>query len=194
MRTHFLALAALLALAGSAPVSLAQTKIAVANPGKILNDLAETKDINKAAQAELAALKQQVDGRDVKLKELQEKRDALKTDSPQWSELHKQLVAQKTERDTFAKATQDEIFRKLRDNAKRMHEKIGVTVSEIAKAKGFDLVIAEQKPEANEEQLQQMNHQQITQFLMARNVLFKSDAIDITNDVIAKLDSAYQAK
>jgi len=179
--------------AASVP-SMGQTKIAVANPIKILNELAETKDINKAMESEQATFKQQAGDREQKLKDVQAQRDALKSDSPQYLDLNKQLVTQRTEAQAWAQQTQLELGRKFRDQAKRMNDKITTAITEVAKAEGYDLVLSEQKPELTDAQMEQMNPQQLMSVLFGRNPLYKSDAIDVTQKIIAKLDAVYAAK
>jgi Skp family chaperone for outer membrane proteins len=186
-----LALAALLCVAAPA---LAELKVGVANPVKILNELAETKDVNKAMEGEQATFKQQATDRDSKLKDLKAQRDQLKPDAPQWADLNKQLVQQQAEAQAWAQQTQMELQRKFRDQAKRMHEKISVALNDVAKAKGIDLVLADQKPEVSDAQMEQMNPQQVMGVLFGRNILFANTTLDLTQEVIAKLDAAYKAK
>ena len=185
---------ALSALMLAAVPAFAQTKIAVANPIKILNELAETKDINKAMEGEQATFKAQAGDRDQKLKDLQAQRDQLKPDAPQWADLNKQLVQQRADAQAWAQSTQQELQRKFRDQAKRMNDKITAAIKDVAKAKGIDLVVADQKPEINDAQMEQMNPQQVMQILFGRNVLFAADSLDLTQETIAKLDAAYKAK
>ncbi|MGC4031080.1 MAG: OmpH family outer membrane protein [Tepidisphaeraceae bacterium] len=185
---------ALTALFLAAAPAFAQTKVAIANPIKILNDLAETKDVNKAMEGEQATLKAQAGERDASLKKIQEQRDLLKSDSPQWADLNKQLVSQRAEATAWYQQAQLELQRKFREQAKRMHAKISAAVAEIAKAEGYDVVIAEQKPEVSDQQMEQMNPQQILGYLFGRPLLYNSDAVDLTQKTIAKLDAAYKAK
>ncbi|HEX8324524.1 MAG TPA: OmpH family outer membrane protein [Tepidisphaeraceae bacterium] len=185
---------ALAALLLAAVPAFAQTKIAIANPIKILNELAETKDINKAMEGEQAGFKAQVGEREQKLKELQAQRDQLKPDAPQWADLNKQLVQQRAEAQAWAQTSQQELGRKFRDQAKRMNEKITATVKEVAKAKQIDLVLADQKPEVSDQQMDSMNPQQVMGLLFGKNVLYGSEAIDLTQETIARLDATYKAK
>jgi Skp family chaperone for outer membrane proteins len=193
MRTRFISLAWICLLAMTAP-SMAQTKIAVANPIRILNELAETKEINQSMETEQGSYKQQAVVREQKLKEVQAQRDALKSDSPQYLELNKQLVTLRTEAQAWQQQTQLELARKFRDQARRMNDKISAAISEIAKAEGYDLVLADQKPELTDAQIEQMTPPQLLNVLFGRNLLYRNDTTDITQKVIAKLDAAYSAK
>ena len=186
--------AAVLAVLLAVAPSWADVKIAVANPVKILNELQETKDINKAMEAEQATFKQQVADREQKLKDLQAQRDQLKTDSPQWGDTNKQLVEQRSEAQAWAQQSQIELARKFRDQARRMHDKIVATTTDLAKSKGIDVVLADQQPDVPDSQMEQMNPQQVMNLLFGNNILYHSDALDLTQEVIAKLDAAYKAK
>ena len=183
----------MLALALAAP-AMAQTKIAVVNPIKVLNELGETKDINKALDSEKLTFEQEAGNRDQKLKDLQAQRDTLKSDSQQYLDLNNQLVKMRTEAQAWAQQTKLEMARKFRDQAKRMNDKITAVIAEIAKAEGYDIVLAEQKAELTDDQMAQLNPQQLMNVLFSRNPMYRNDSIDITQKVIAKLDAGYQTK
>jgi Skp family chaperone for outer membrane proteins len=124
----------------------------------------------------------------------QDQRDQLKPDAPQWADLNKQFVQARTEAQTWQQTTQQELARKFRDQAVRMNEKITKEIAEVAKAKGFDMVLAEQTPELNNEQLASMQPQQVMGVLFgSRNVLFAAGTTDLTQDVITKLDAGYKS-
>lgn len=188
---NLIALAALLLVAAPA---MAELKVGVANPIKILNELAETKDVNKAMEGEQANFKQQAGEREQKLKDLKAQRDQLKPDAPQWADLNKQLVQQQAEAQAWAQQTQAELQRKFRDQAQRMHEKIAAALKDVAKAKSIDLILADQKPEVSADQMATMNPQQVMGILFGRNILYSADTLDLTQETIARLDAAYKAK
>ncbi|MDB5328355.1 MAG: hypothetical protein JWM57_3924 [Phycisphaerales bacterium] len=188
---NLIALAALLFVAAPA---MAELKVGVANPIKILNELAETKDVNKAMEGEQANFKSQAGEREQKLKTLKADRDALKPDAPQWADLNKQLVQQQAEAQAWAQQTQAELQRKFRDQAARMHDKIDAALKEVAKAKQIDLILADQKPEVTADQMATMNPQQVMGILFGRNILYSADSLDLTQETIARLDAAYKAK
>ena len=181
------------ALLLSAVPVLAQQKIAIANPIKILNGLQETNDINKTMTDEQAIFKNDLAKREQDLKDAQTQRDQLKPDAPQWAEKNKELVQKKAEGEAWAQNTQLDMQRRFRDQAKRMQAKIDSAISKVAKDKKYDLVIADQKPDINDQMLEKMNPQQIMGVLFGRNILFADGTPDITQDVITELDKIYKA-
>lgn len=180
------------ALLLSAVPALAQQKIAIANPIKILNGLQETTDINKTMTDEQAVFKNDLAKREQDLKDVQTQRDQLKPDAPQWAEKNKELIQKKSEGEAWAQNTQLDMQRRFRDQAKRMQAKIDSAISKVAKDKKIDLVVADQKPEINDQMMEKMNPQQIMGVLFGRNILFAEGAPDITQDVITELDKIYK--
>jgi Skp family chaperone for outer membrane proteins len=181
----------LLVCLASAPV-WAEGKVAIANQFKILNDAQETKDFNKAIEAEHMALKQQEAEKVDKIKQLEAQRNQVKPDAPQYNELTKQIVQMTNDGKAWRQQADMELARKFRDHARKMYGKIDTAITDIAKAKGVDMVIAEQKPEVSDEQMAQLNPQQIIQVLFTRNILYKSASTqDLTQEVIQKLDAGY---
>ncbi|HEY0007176.1 MAG TPA: OmpH family outer membrane protein, partial [Tepidisphaeraceae bacterium] len=141
---------------------------------------------------EQTKLQQEAKERIEKLNAVKTQRDQLKPDAPQWADLNKQFVQLRSEAQAWEEQTKGELSRKFRDQAKKMNDKITSAIDEVAKAKQIDLVIAEQKPEVNDQQMDQLNPQQIMNVLFAsRNVLYKNEALDLTPEVIAKLDATY---
>jgi Skp family chaperone for outer membrane proteins len=181
----------LLVCLASAPV-WAEGKVAIANQFKILNDAQETKDFNKAIEAEQMALKQQEAEKVDKIKQLEAQRNQVKPDAPQYNELTKQIVQMTNDGKAWRQQADMELARKFRDHARKMYGKIDTAITDIAKSKGVDMVIAEQKPEVSDEQMAQLNPQQIIQVLFTRNILYKSASTqDLTQEVIQKLDAGY---
>jgi Skp family chaperone for outer membrane proteins len=186
-------LAPLALLCLAAAPAMAQTKIAIANPIKILNELQETKDLNGNMKTEQTAVENEAKERVEKIKAIQAQRDQLKPDAPQWADLNKQFVQLRTEAQTWQQTMQQELARKFRDQAKRMNDKITDAIAEVAKAKGFDMVLAQQSADISDEDLSKLQPQQVMGVLFgSRNVLYTSNAADLTQDVIVKLDAGYK--
>lgn len=173
-------------------MTYAQTKVAVVNPAKILQEMKETKQSNEAFRAEQQAVQSQFRERQNKLAELENQKNQLKPDAPQWAELNKQVVQLRTENEIWLKEKDQELTLKFRTQAKSISNKIKAAIEEVAKSKGYDLVISEQN-ELQDADLERIPVQQLMPALLARNVFYSADSIDITQEVLAKLDASYTA-
>lgn len=176
----------------TACMSYAQTKVAVVNPAKILQEMKETKQSNEAFRLEQQAVQNQFKERQNKLAELENQKNQLKPDAPQWAELNKQVVQLRTENEIWLKEKDQELTLKFRTQAKSISGKIKAAIEEVAKTKGYDLVISEQS-ELQDADLERIPLPQLMPALLARNVFYSADSIDITQEVLAKLDASYTA-
>ena len=74
----------------------------------------------------------------------------------------------------------------------QLFSKIKTAVTEVATAKGLNLVIAEQRPQLPEN-TDQLNPDQLAAILNGQNIFFSNPNIDITNDVITAMDAKYKS-
>jgi len=207
IRRHFavMALAGVLSLTGisfgqdapatpAAPAVSADApaKIAICNPARIFQDMQETQDLRQSMEAEGKSFMEKKTEWETKLRELQSNRDQLKNDSPQYNQRNQELLKVATEYEVWGKLTQADVQRNQKMRMKALFDKIQAAVSEVAEQKGIDLVISEQKPEVPDN-IDQINVDQLRAILNGRNVLYHSARVDISNDVIALLDSRYRA-
>jgi Skp family chaperone for outer membrane proteins len=207
IRRYFatLALAGLMGLAmpafgqdGTAPaeattaVPSGPVSIAICNPARIFQDMQETQDLRQSMEAEGKAFMEKKSEYENKLRELQSSRDQLKSDSPQYVQRNQELLKVATEFEVWGKVTQADVQRNQKIRMKALFEKIQEAVAKVAEQKQIDLVISEQKPEVPDN-IDQVNVDQLRAILNGRNVLYHTPRVDISNDVIAVLDSDYRA-
>ena len=69
-----------------------------------------------------------------------------------------------------------------------LFDKVTATIEQIAKEKGIDLVVSEQAL-----QHRRMSTQDLVQAMTQREILYKNASVDLTLEVIAKLDERYNA-
>ncbi len=184
------ALSALIALSMMTTAAFAQTKIAVVNPAKILQEMKETKDSNTAFAAEQKAIQEQAKERQAKQLELENQKNQVKPDAPQWAELNKQVVQMRTENEVWLKQADQELTRKFRGEAKRISGKIKDAIAEVAKAKGIELVVSTQS-DLQDAEIDRIPLPQLMPALLSRGVFYSADSLDITQEVLAKLDAGY---
>lgn len=181
----------------AAPMALAQTepavKIAIANTGRIFNEMQETKDLKASLEGEHGRLKAQEDERRKELEKLQNDRNQLKQDTPQWEELNNKLMDAVLEFQLWGQKTKARAERDQKRQLKQLFDHIEVAVGEVAKRDGYDLVIAEQRPELPEN-LDQVNFDTLRAMINSRNVLYAASKADISDAVIALLDAKHKGK
>lgn len=175
------------AVSDGSPIS-----IAICNPARIFQDMQETQDLRQTMEAEGKQFEEKKREFQTKLQELQASREQLKPDSPQYAQRNQELLKVATEFEVWGKITQADVQRSQKLRMKALFEKIQDAVSKVAEQKQIDLVISEQKPEVPEN-IDQVNVDQLRAILNGRNVLYHTPRVDISNDVIAVLDSDYRA-
>jgi Skp family chaperone for outer membrane proteins len=152
----------------------------------------ETQDLRQSMEAEGKSFLDKKNEWESKLRELQSSRDQLKPDSPQYAQRNQELLKVATEYEVWGKLTQADVQRNQKMRMKTLFDKIQAAVGEVAEQKGIDMVISEQKPEIPEN-LDSINVEQLRAILNGRNILYHTPRVDISNDVIALLDSRYRA-
>src|SRR3954451_2469644 len=75
-----------------AGVALAQEKIRTVNPGKIFNEMQETKDLKQKITAQSQGLQKQQETYENDLKEAQKKRELYKPDTEDYSKANNELL------------------------------------------------------------------------------------------------------
>lgn len=181
---------ALLLLALSVP-AMAELKIGVVNPSRILREMKETKDVEQSLSAERDALQAQANEKTAKIAKLEDDRKQVKPDAPQWAELNRQIVSLRSEFEGWKKIVDEDLGRKMRDQSLKLYGKIRDAINEVSKAENLDIVLSEQSemPDGDVARIPPM--QLLGALFSNKQVIFRKDSLDITDKVIAKLDSGY---
>ena len=167
------------------------TKVAVANPGRIFQELKETGDLRKAMEAKETQVKNTNFEKQQKIKDLQAKRDQLKPDSAGYTEANRDLMQAAIDYEVWKQVTQAEVQAEQKRQLVNIFTRITNAVTEVATARGIDLVITEQRAEIPDN-LDQLNVDQLRNLINSRNVLFAKPQIDISADVVAALNAKYE--
>ena len=181
-------------LPGSARAQQGQpTKVALANPARIFNEIQETRDLKVALENKRKQLEATEFEKRQKLKDLQTLRDQLKPDAPQYAERNKDLFQASLEFEVWGRMQQLELQAEQKRQMISLYTKIKNAVAEVATAKGYDMVIAEQHPEFDQVNIDQLNVDQLRALINSDNVLYKAAHTDISADVIAAMDAKYKS-
>src|SRR5580698_7845675 len=118
-------------------------KIAICNPLKIATQLQEYKDMVEKVKADSTNLEAQLEQRKEKIKSMGDELKLLLPDSPQYAEKNNDLIQYQIETEVWTKMQQIDQTRKQKTNTKALFDKIQATIGQIAKDRGFNLVLAD---------------------------------------------------
>jgi Skp family chaperone for outer membrane proteins len=167
-------------------------KIAICNPLKIATQLQEYKDMVEKVKADSTNLEAQLEQRKEKIKSMGDELKLLLPDSPQYAEKNNDLIQYQIETEVWTKMQQIDQTRKQKTNTKALFDKIQATIAQIAKDRGFTLVLADHSADIPDN-LDDITPEQLNNLLIERTVLFEDSRLDITQDVVIALDKAYTA-
>ena len=192
MSTVRTAILTLFVICLTSAAAMAQQNIGIVNPGRVFQEMQETKDLKAKLEIDRKNLEGEVAARQQKVKDLQAARDLLKQDSPQYQQADQAFMSEAIQFDTWSKITQATLQGQQKQQLKTLFDKIVATTQEVAQQKGFDLVLADQRPEMPDN-LQQITVEQLRAMLNGRNILYSGEKVDLNNAVIASLDAKYKA-
>jgi Skp family chaperone for outer membrane proteins len=192
-RRSLCTLAVVVAALLPAGVAAAQDKIRTVNPGKIFNDMQETKDLKQKITAQSQGLQKQQEAYENDLKEAQKRRDLYKPESEDYSKANNELLQKAINYRAWQEITKNNLATEQKTQMVRLYDKIAAATKEVAEAEKIDLVLVEQRgdmPDANV--LGQLNADQVRALINQRNVMFSNGKLDITEAVRAKVDENYK--
>lgn len=167
-------------------------RIAIADPAKVFTDIRELKDLRAKIDSDRLLLEGMDREKRENLNSLKAARDALKPGTQQYKEKNVELNKVAIEYDSWSKINQADFAREQKLQMKSLYQKIEAAIAEVAKTKGFDLVLADHRPEFPED-LDQINMDNLRALINSRTVMFANEKVDITNDVVIYLDQKYRA-
>lgn len=188
MKNALLSMVAMLAMA---PLALAQTKVGTANPVRIFSEVQETKDLKQKLENDRRQLEATEKDKRQRLQDLQQRRDAVKPDAPQWAELNREFEGAVIEFQVWQQVSKVNFERLQKQQMRSIFDKIIDGVRHVATQRGLDLVVTDQRPELPEN-LDQIDLNQLRVLINQRNVLFSDPKLDISADVINYLDAKYR--
>ena len=175
---------------GQAAAAQGVPKIATASTARIFMGMKEKTDVRAKIEQHVKQLRDEEQSRRQKVQDLQQQLDLLKADSPQYEEANKAFTAAAIEFKNWGEVSQANSARNEKQQTKMLFDKITAAIAEIAKERGIDFVIAEQPPFA----VDRMSPAELQQAMVQRQILYANASVDLTQDVIARLDQQYNAQ
>lgn len=168
-------------------------KLGVVNMQKVFEKLQEAKDLRATLDAKRNELQSLAQAHSAELNSLkQQLANGPKPDTQQYDDLAQQIEQKSIQYENELKLKQLNAARDLGRQLKSLYDKVELAVGDVAKQRGLDLVLTEIRPEFPPN-MRDMSPEQIQNLIGSRNVLYKSDKIEVTDEVVTTLDAKYKS-
>lgn len=168
-------------------------RVAVANPAKILSALQETADLKKNEQGEISKLQEQEQAKGKAIQDLKGQRDKFtKKGTPDWDKQTGDLVQKSVEARVWAESEQARLTRRNKEQTKALFEKIQAAIAQIAQERKIDLVLTDFGRDLPDD-VDDVTPDALRQLISQKTVLFANKGVDLSDDVIARLNAAYKS-
>ncbi len=176
--------------AAPAPSQAAATRVATVDPARVFNDMQETKDLQTKIDSENQRLNAESNRRAEEIKKLRTQRDQIKPDHPQYNQLDQQILKKSMELESWGKFESIRVELVQKRTMKKLFERVQAAVENVAKQKGIDIVIADQRPQLPGSD---KSMAELKAAIYQRNVLYAARNVDISEQVVNLLDAEYKA-
>lgn len=176
--------------AGSAAPSNCCHLVAVLDLVRIFNECMQIQDLNQMIREKNDDFAKEATQRKKVIEDKQMELQAFKVGSPDWEARRKDLVRLNIEANVWLKVTEQQVEQEKFDWTRVIYEKAAQVSSDIAKERGYDVVLQKTdfKPDDIEPTVQNLRR-----VIQDRTVIYNVADIDITELVIRRMDSDYKA-
>ena len=193
IRTLVLSLAALVVTAGlvgaAASMQAQPTSVAVVNVQEVFNNLKEKTNLEAQMQSRTEKLQQEEQQRRKTIQQLRQDMDVLAPGSDAYKQKEQQLQQKVIDLQVWTKFKQQQLSVERGLQVEGLYRRTLTSVKKIANEAGYDMVLFdEQSPEFNYD-----NPKQLLTLIQMRKVLYASDEVNITDQVIQRMNNEYEA-
>jgi Skp family chaperone for outer membrane proteins len=168
----------------------ADTKVAVVNVAGVSEKYAKTADLEAQFDAVRRKLNQERDAMKEKIEKANRSlQEELKPGTDEFRARRKQIALMEAELQWFVESEGQKVEKSLAESLRSIYADIQVVVREIAQEKGVDIVLAaDQLPAETPD-----SANQVRQHILLQKVLFWNPSVDLTDEVITRLNTRYKA-
>ncbi len=163
-------------------------KIGVCDVVQIFNSYDRTKDLNTKQTNKTDALKAEDDMRVKAIEAIRMELDGLKAGSSEYQRRRSDGERLTIERAAWLKFKEAQMLRDYANLSRNMYKEILAAVKQIASEQGYALVLCREPS-----QLQSESVAELRQEISGRKVLYASGKIDVTDQVLARLNQLYRS-
>jgi len=166
------------------------TKVAVVNVGAVSEKYAKTADLEAQFDAVRRKLNQERDSMKERIEKANRSlQEELKPGTDEFRARRKQVALMEAELQWFVESEGQKVEKGLAESLRSIFGDIHAAVGEVAQEKGVEIVLASDQlpPETPD------SPTQVRQHILLQKVLFWSPSLDLTAEVITKLNAGYKA-
>jgi Skp family chaperone for outer membrane proteins len=179
-----------LVLAVGPQLAQGDTKVAVVNVAGVSEKYAKTADLEAQFDAVRRKLNQERDAMKDKIEKANRSlQEELKAGTDEFRARRKQIALMEAELQWFVESEGQKVEKGLAESLRSIYADIQAVVREIAQEKKIDIVVAaDQLPAETPD-----SANQVRQHILLQKVLFWNPSVDVTDEVVARLNTRYKA-
>lgn len=163
------------------------TAVATADLQSIFDQLKEAQSLQADIQDNNAKIKDEAATKKEEIQRLKQEVEELQPGSESYNKLSEDLALQAHQLQAWGAYHEQRIARQNAVNIKHLYEKTLQAINQVAQENGYDLVLYN---DINSK-LQYQNVQQLLAQLSNRKILYASSAIDLTDQVIQRMNNEF---
>jgi Skp family chaperone for outer membrane proteins len=167
----------------------AQGPVAVIDVVRVFNEFRQTQDLNEEFEKRRRQVQEELNARDVTLETKAGELEAFHPDSADYSKRRRELQRLRIDRENYMRFAEMEVRELFRDWTRRTYEQICQTAAEVARERGFEVVLAREELEEDLPDAAALKQQ-----IRSRKVIFFNPENDITDQVLERLNRSYEQK
>lgn len=163
------------------------TRVAVCDVAAVFRNYERLRDLNQIFRQKTDALKAEDDRRAKLSTDLQKELADLKAGSKQYQTKLEEIDKTNVERAVWQQYQKQLLDREHRQASEDMFREILAAVSQVARERGYDLVLARDSVDVASQ-----TEQELFDKMIQRKCLYSSPQIDLTEDVAQRVNAAYK--
>lgn len=166
-------------------------RVAVVSIPAISEKYQKTADQEARFDAIRRKLSQDRDARKDKIERLKRSlQEELKPGTDEYAQRRQDLAVEEALMQSFVEYEGQKVDRGLGDSLREIYQDIQASVREVAEEKGYDIILAsDQLPDVAPDSAQQVRQQ-----ILLQKVIYWNPRVDLTGDVVARLNERYKAQ
>jgi Skp family chaperone for outer membrane proteins len=163
--------------------------VAVIDVVKVFNGYRQTQDLNEEFEKRRRQVQEELDARDATLDTKARELEAFHPDSADYNQRRRELQRLRIDRENYMRFAEMEVRDLFRDWTRRTYDEICQTAADVARERGFEMVLAREELEQDLPDATALKQQ-----IRSRKVIYFDPASDITDQVLDRLNQSYEQK